>query len=181
MQIDLIGKLRKTIFTTENHLQSIRKVLDEHIDLFQQIIEESLPRNPETINAVSQALNATASAFRLVEGVGEQNFPESFWKKPEGQLLSAGYKWLHGDDLISLKEAATIIFGITESQYTHENKWRSSMNTFICGRYGKPSLRTFYDESLRYPIRVSRSEVEKFAKGYSHQAKPFAPRRSRKG
>lgn len=170
---DILQRLRRKMFHLESSINTARQSIDEQAYLIQQVVAGEINHTADNHTMIAAALENVSHAYRLIEQIGDQNFPESFWKKPEGKLLAKGYMWLLGDDLITLKEGACVLFDIMPSQYTLENKWRIALNTLTCGRYGKPSLRTYYDPTpgVRYPMRLSRNEVVEFKKTYRHKKK----------
>lgn len=178
---DIGTKLRRKVFVNEQKIATFRRELEEYVTPLEEIANGTIERSPETEAQVKDALDSVSRAYRSIEEIGSQNFSEEFWKRPEGQLLAYGYKWLMGDDLISLKAAACYLFDITEEQYTYENKWRTSMNALTCGRYGKPYLRTYYDPDSRYPMRVNQHEIVEFKKTYQHRNRPYIARKSKGG
>lgn len=170
---DVVSIFRRKLFNEETKLAELRRSINDHIFLLQEVITGAIQHNPETNEQVKVSLDALADAFRQIENLGEQNFPDDFWKRPEGKLLAKAYVWLFGDDLITLKEGACILFGIEPDQYTFENKWRTTLNTLTCGRYGRPELRTYYDPTpgTRYPMRLNRAEVLEFKRHYKPRRK----------
>jgi hypothetical protein len=69
-------------------------------------------------HASTQELEALASAIKHVQAclLGSSfpsalHIPEELWSQPIGVLLSRASWWLHGEDLISISNAAALAFG----------------------------------------------------------------------
>lgn len=154
--------LKTGLLTKINRVQRLSQTIDERLGLIERAARGELGH--EWDSNVKLALSEVIAVYKDIEGVGNRNFDESFFKSEEGQTIARAQKWLMGDDLIVLPDAAILLGILKDSErdtYGSKNSAaRVKMNNRIRPQYGeKPKLTLYYDPDSRYPFRVSRAEV----------------------
>jgi hypothetical protein len=128
--------------------------LRERIELLCKIANGDYVDNPhivaKTIQSVCETLFTTA--------YGSYQIPNSFWQTALGQVIQHCCVWLHGDELITISEAARLLYADTSQ--------RAIMRVQRLLKRG--DLQRFIDPDEPNPqraTRVLRSEVEVLKNG----------------
>lgn len=154
--------LKSDLLQKVNRATRLSQTIDERMTLIEKAARGELGH--EWDSNVKLALSEVISVFKDIEGVGNRNFYDDFFKTDEGQAIARAQKWLMGDDLITLPDAA-ILLGLLKEEDRNaygskKSNARVNMNNLIRPQYGrKPKLTLYYDPDSRYPFRVSRAEV----------------------
>lgn len=110
--------------------------------------------SPQQLKAVEQAIQQVQECLLSCSFPTALHIPEELWSQPIGILLSRAYWWLHGEDLISISNAAALAFGSN----TQSNRMR------IIRAINNGLLEWVPDPSVANPQqnkRVLRAQVER--------------------
>ncbi len=108
-EITALIRQRQAALTTA--LDSAPNQLQADLRLLIEIANGVHVRSEELIPAVDQALRRVLD---LLLGSALQSapvYPDDFWERDIGILVSRARWWIHGDDLITISNAAALAFG----------------------------------------------------------------------
>lgn len=149
-------------------IDAFRRTAAKHLILMQQAVSGELPSNAENRKEVKEAVNTVTDFYRRSLGIGDRNFPDSFWEdaktKEIAGLISHTWKWLMGKDLIRFADAAAILRAIDPDEYSKDSHSsdRIYMNSLTTPSRGNPALTLYWDIDDKYPRRLSKREVIAF-------------------
>jgi hypothetical protein len=133
--------------------------LQAQLDVFEQIAQGKISRDqadPSFVTEVEEAVDQILLVLCTPPDVQEpviEALPRDIWTRSEtGRLLSSVTWWLYQNDLIALREATILLYGMaenTEMVRTHRLIERGELDSYFDPREANP----------QYARRVRRSQV----------------------
>lgn len=119
--------------------------------------------SPRERERVEEAVTVLIDAAKSTYSVQHINFlPKNFFETPDGRLAQAAWEWLYGGAVLTIKDAAKLLFDMTDEAAAQAGTHRTRINHYLYRRGASAGpLLTRYFVPGDPLTRVRRDEVEK--------------------